>query len=271
MILLLNAFPTFAQQPDSASVVYHRPLFDFDPKKPPFKLAAEQLSNRNRLLRFSVLTGYREGVEPVSGFANFSSHGDKETGTRRLYMFNLSIQDMLTFGHYQSNRVILEVKNPSLYRYDPSQGPEYEWLRKNGHCFELLLPEGTIKGADVLIKELARVFRVEFSLKKRMVNALVLVRTSNKDKIKSTEKGEGYYNMRGYFNNVPINRLLDPLNKAGLPPALDETGYKDPVDLDLHLASWTDLTVLRRELQRYDLDIKEEKREVEMFVIKEIN
>jgi len=271
LFLQLGISSSSAQDMDTTAVSYRRPLFDFDPLKCPFKLDQEQKLNKNYFLRMSILTGYREGVEPIKGLANFKTNGDKENGTRRFYMYNLSIQDMLTHGFYNSSRVVLEVKDPSRYRYDPSQGSEYEWLRKNGHCFEFILPSGVINGVQPLEKELCRVFGVEIGLKKRMVNALVLVRTSRIDKISSSKIGESGYDDYGRFRNVPIDRLSSMLYLAGLPPMVDETGYKDPVDLDLKITSWKNLPALRKALQRYDLDLKEEKREFEMFVITEID
>jgi len=268
VIFSLSIISVFAQKQDTIS--YRKPLFDFDPIKPTFKLTGEQISNKNRFLRFSIVSGYREGVEPIRGFVNFAATEDKATGTRRLYMYNLSIEDMLTYGFFKSNRVILEVKNPSKYRYDPSQGSKDKWLRENGRCFELVLPIGITLREEFLIDELSRVFGVKCGLQKRLVNALVLTRTSKLDKIKSLEKGVGSYDEHGYFNNVTLDRLASAIYEAGLPPMVDETGYKNPVDLNLNLKSLNDLAGLKRELHRYDLDLKEEKREVEMFVITEI-
>jgi hypothetical protein len=270
-LLLLSTWQIKAQEKDSASFVYRKPLFDFDYKKTPFKLENEQLVNKNRFLRFSVLTGYREGVEPVKGFANFGGYTDTLTGTRRVYMYNLSIQDMLTHGMLGPNQVVLEVNDPSKYRYDPSYGSKESWLRKNGNCYEFMLPAGTIQDIKVVEDDLANILGVKFGNEKRLVKALVLVRTSNIDKIKATGKGNRGYDMLGHFINVPINRIGHALYEAGMPPFVDETGYKDAVDLNLNIKSWTDLPTLRLELQRYDLDLKEEMREVEMFVITENN
>ena len=75
-----------------------------------FILSEEQSLNKNGFLRFSVLTGYREGVKPVSSGSNFTGFTDTVSHTRRLYMFNLSIVDMLTHGFEDPNHVILEVK-----------------------------------------------------------------------------------------------------------------------------------------------------------------
>ncbi|MBB5637835.1 hypothetical protein HDF26_000836 [Pedobacter cryoconitis] len=270
---LINVLATLAQEPDTSHITYRKPLFDFNPLKPTFKLDKEQLINKKRFLRFSLLTGYREGVVPIKGLTNFASTTDVISGIRILYMYNLSIQDMLTYGMYQSNRVVLEVKDPSHYHYDPTQGLERQWLRKNAYCFELALPIEKFNSNTIILDELSRIFGVECGLKKRLVNALVLVRTSEKDKIKSKGIGVDTYDKTGHFNNISIadDRFGDYLYKSGMPPVVDETDYKGPVDMDLNISDWTNLAEVRKALNRYDLDLKEEKREVLMFVITELN
>jgi len=272
-LFLINTLITSAQEPDTIHLSYHKPLFSFYQLKSTFKLEKEQLSNKRRFLRFSLLTGYREGVDPIKGFANFAVTTDVISGIRTLYMYNLSIQDMLTYGFYQSNRVVLEVKDPSHYHYDPTQGSERQWLRKNAYCYELALPIEKLNSNTVLLDELSRIFGVECGLKKRLVNALVLVRTSDKDKIKSKRIGTGTHDKTGHFNNIPIadNRFGSYLYESGMPPVVDETGYKGPVDMNLNISDWTNLVEVRKALNRYDLDLKEEKREVLMFVITELN
>lgn len=257
------------QRIDTSKINQHKLLFDFEYKRPIFKLEDEQSSNLNRWLRFSVLTGYREGLKPIKGGANFDAYKNGENGTTRAYMINLSIQDMLTLGNYKSNRVILDVKDASKYRYDPVYGPEIEWLKKNGHCFEMLMPSAIFKGVKTLVEELSDVFNVKTGKEKRLVQTLVLVRLSNNDKIMSKRKGTSGYDGHGNFNNVPLSYLSIPMDSVGLPPFVDETGYKEMIDLNLKLSDWKDISKLRKELRRYDLDIKEEKRELMMFVITE--
>lgn len=111
-----------------------------------FKLQGEQLSNKNGFLRYSALTGYREDVTPIKADfnSNFKTEFNVETGTQRIYMYNLSIQDMLTHGLRKSSSVLLEVNDPSKYRYDPAYGDEKEWLRKNGYCYELVIDRKSV-------------------------------------------------------------------------------------------------------------------------------
>lgn len=139
---------------------------------PFFKLENEQLANDHKHLSYSVLTGYREGLTSVKGpfNTNFKGFSDQKAGTRRIYMVNLSIQDLLTHGMINSDRVILEVKDPSKYRYDPGYGSETEWLRKYGYCYELLLPLGQLKGVQFINDELSRLFKLKCSFQKRLVD-----------------------------------------------------------------------------------------------------
>ncbi|SEB21651.1 hypothetical protein SAMN05443550_1216 [Pedobacter hartonius] len=269
-LYLFSSIGLYAQQKDMPDSIYRRPLFDFDIIRPVFKFNKEQQSNTNRFLRYSVLTGYREGVEPIKGWANFAGYTDTLTGTRRLYMFNLSIEEMLTHGMKKTSQVLLEVKDPSKYRYDSTQGSKDAWLKKNAHCYELLLPVSAITSSKQLEDDLAKTLGVRFGIEKRFVNALVLIRTSNKDKIKSSGKEKPETDMKTYFRNVLVNYLAYPLMDADMPPMVDETGYKDHVDLILNISDWKDLVAVRKALRKYDLDLKEEKRELEMFVITEI-
>jgi len=258
-----------AQDIGKASNSNPRPLFDFVATKPPFNFTDEQQANKNRMLRFVILTGYREGVEPVRGLANFTSYADKKNGTAKTYMYNLSIQDMLTFGFYNSSRIILEVEDPKKYRYDISQGDYLTWMRKNAHCFEMMQPLGAIRDAEVIKSELARLFNVKFGLQKKLVDVLVLTRTSDKDKLKSVGNGAPEYDLSGHLNNIKLDRLSTIFYEAHFPPLVDETGYTNPVDMDLHFDSKIGIEGLRKELKRYDLDIQPGKREFEMFVITE--
>ena len=156
---------------------YIKPLFAFDVDKPLFVFTREQAANENRLLRYYCLTGYREGVQPTVGQFNvaFGVTVDKPIGTRRIYMYNVSLVEMLTHFHDKEDQVVLEVKDPSKYRYLPEYGPKADWMRKNARCFELMIPEGTLQGSTLTQKGtidtvLADVLNLKFNYEKRLVN-----------------------------------------------------------------------------------------------------
>ena len=146
-MLVITLFRVSAQT-DTSVYAYQKPLFDFDQDRPTFKLENEQLSNKNKFLRASVLTGYREGVKPVDGgMLNFIGYTDPVTGTRRIYMYNLTIEEMMVHNTEWNpqSKVILEVKDPSRYRYDPKFGSKEAWMRKNAYCFEYTMPDGMMR------------------------------------------------------------------------------------------------------------------------------
>lgn len=164
-MLLAAGFTVSAQ--DTEGLAQPKELANFDYQKPLFKLP-EQPDKR---LRYSLLTGYQEGVEPLRGSfnANFKAFIDKEKGTHRISMYNLSIQEMFTHGLWPVANVILEVKDPSIYRYVPAYGDEKAWLRKNGWCYELMMPVGVIKGIRIVEEELESFFKVKCSREKRTI------------------------------------------------------------------------------------------------------
>lgn len=248
---------------------------DFKPGNPVFKLQSEQLMNKNRRLYFTVLTGYRAVAKPFYGTAglNFNNYRDSVNGTQRLAMYNLSIPEMLSHFPVNPHKLFLEVKDPSKYVYDSKYGSKEDWIKKNTYCYEWVAPIGTLS-VNLLNSSLARLFDIQFGLEKRMVPVLVLFRTSQIDKLKSAGKGESKYDEAGNFNNKPIseNRFSSQMDITyEMLPVVDETGYKGPVDMQLNIKDWRNLAEVRKALQRYDLDLKEGKREIEVLVIKEIN
>jgi len=261
---LLTINSVRAQQQADAGVTVTLTAFDY--QKPTFKLEDEQQENTNRWLRYSLLSGYREGVAPIKGMANFKSFDDSIQRTSRIGMYNLSLQDMLTHGFFTSSRVILEVKDPSQYRYEAKYGDKLDWMRRNARCFELLLPSGAFGGSANLEKELAHVLGVTISIQNLLVDALVLVRTSNHDKVKSSG-AKSLNDGKGKLINLPLDQLVRLIEQAVILPVVDETGYTNEVDLDLGIKSWTDIVAVRKALSRYDLDLQPVKRNLRMFVI----
>lgn len=260
-----------AQQ--NSSFTYRKPLFDFRYDKPVLELRDEQKANTNRLLRFSALSGYREGVKPIVGQqdSNFAMDYDKQLQTYRYVMMNLSIQDMFIGFPTDPNDMILEVKDPSKYRYIPAYGDKDAWMRKNAYCFEYMVPRGIIN-SDLIREELENYFGVKVEFQSRKLKTLILVRTSSVDKIKSDNKGVRSDGKDGYLKNSGLYFLIYNLNKvANMPKVFDETNYTDAVDMDLKVKDWSDIPALRKALAAYDLDLKEEVRERNIWVLKEVN
>ncbi|MCC8425952.1 DUF3738 domain-containing protein [Mucilaginibacter sp. UR6-11] len=274
-MLSLIVFQAQAQK-DTTGFVYRKPLFDFDYAKPVFKLDTQQEANIDRLLRFSVFTGYREGVEPVHrefGF-NMATQENREQGTIRQSIYNASIVEMLTHGFEtpMQSRILLEVKDPSAYRYLPAYGNKQAWLRKNAYCYELLVPRAafSVRKVKMIEDDVAQHFNISFGYETRKVKTLVLVRTSGLDKLKPSGSSEPVFGKSGVFRNVGLGYLTQAVEKTGLTPVVDDTGYPGAVDIDLGSVDYSNTQLLRLALSKYDLDLKEDMRELKIFVIKEL-
>ena len=257
-------------QTDGSSYGYVKPLFDFNPQQPLFAFNAEQRQNQSYYLRYWALTGYREGVASTSGpfGTSFSGINDTIAGTRRIYMYNLSIVEMLTHYIGNNDRVLLEVSDVSKYRYLPEYGPKELWLRKNGRCFEMMLPKGTIEGMTTIDPFLSIALGISFSRERRRVKTLVLSRNGTGDDFKSEKKGVPGEDRKGRFNQATFQNLGKLLTGEVL-PFIDETRYQGLVDLEMDIRDWKNLKAVNKELRRYALEVKEEMRELDMLVVTE--
>jgi hypothetical protein len=272
MILLCCMFGFTARgQGEKPVMQYTRPLFDFDTQKPLFSFNPEQRANANRYLRYHALTSYREGVPSTAGpfGVSFGTVDDPALGTRLLYMYNLSIAEMVSHRAGEYDRIIFEVKDPLRYRYVSSYGPRAEWLKKYGFCFEVLLPVGNmdLRLVDTL---LSKALGISWGLQKRTVNALVLYRLSKAEKFKSKNNGMPGFDGRKTFLRINFEALGQAMAADGR-PFIDETQYRGLADVVLEVKNPKDLAEINRQLKRYDLAVKEESRELKMLVVKELN
>lgn len=265
-LLLIGSYSRAQQD----TIVYRKPLFGFDPTQPTFKLEGEQLSNSNRFLRFFTTSGYREGVPSTIGPFGFKGNweNDLTAGTSRYYCVNRSIEEILTQGLKPQSKVILEVKNPKMYRYDSDHGPELELMRKYARCVELTVPIGVFGNFSPTQRLLEYAFGVETFTEDRLVQVYVLKRSSDKDKIKSMGAGQYLDLERGKFTNASLGWITEAVKQYYI--VIDETGYKSTVDLDLQISNWRDIPAVQRALARYDLNLTTEKRMQGMFVIREV-
>lgn len=266
ILLIITTLKIKAQ--DSLSVEYVQPLFDFNGSKPLFNLSDEQKDNKNRFLRFYAFTGYREGIEPVKrafGF-NMDTQPDEAQGTINQRMYNLSIVEMLTFGMRKPSEVILDVKDPSRYKYLPSYGPKLAWMRKNAYCYELTVPRETFKDLKSVEADMDKFFNVIHFWEKRKARILVLSAADPDMEAKTIPKViEG----TGVVNLTEFEQLL--YEKASLILAVKLKRNDRLFDLgsDFKTASVFDLKKLQKTLRKQGFLLTQEERELDFFVIRE--
>jgi thiol-disulfide isomerase/thioredoxin len=233
---------------------------------------------REQILFQSLLSRYVEGVS-----SRFDVIRDKQGSVTRITMANGWVQFMFALAwsdetrYFSRNRIVLEVKDPSLVISD-KQGEAFKaWLRDHAWSYEVIVPpQLSAKVFEIMRSDMTRLFpQYIASVEKRAIPCLVLARTSDNDKLKSKQiafvNNADAYSLS--INNSGIqllvsqlNHYLQHLNK----PVIDETGYKGNVDinLDARLSSVDDL---RKALKAYDLDLIEKKQDIEVLVIRDAN
>lgn len=269
-------------------------FFLFNGKKQAlFQLNENQIDTNSSPIHYAAIQGYKEGVnsEGLSGGSGIIKDFKKKT--IRFFSLNQPIYTayMLTWGNlikmqslvkpilsFAPNQVIWEVSDKSKYMYDHKKAYQAEWMRKYGICFESLTSDTGQTEFEVsksIIRDMDMLLGLHVRWEKRKEKVLVLIRTSKEDKLNGKhliKKDNGLKNKHKQFKDVPLSQLIYTLNQQEKNPYIfDETAYKNLVNIKLNISSWTDIPSIRRELNKYDLDLKEEERDVDKFILSETN
>ncbi len=171
---------------------------------------------------------------------------------------------------FNTMRTVLEVQDSALLNLISKDNGEFE--THNLYNYEMVVPE---EKADSLffyiLEDLNRFSDYTATIELRNVECLVLKRISNKDKIK-TKGGKPkctFPSSPSILTNQKLKVMINMLSdvESIKLPIVDETGYTDNVDLEL--SGVKDIVQLKNELNRYDLDLINAKRSINMLVIKD--
>ncbi len=247
---------------------------DIDRERPLF--LSEHFSNDLKLKSFSIFAkGYYPGLPSGGGFKKTKDgkvYGRQITNATMMDIYSPILYDLFNRNGEKFNlkRSIIEVKAPALLKLIAK--PDSTFENYNLYNYELIVPEGKADSLyNYMLADLNRYSDYTGSIEKHMEDCLVLVRTSNKDKIKS-KGGKSQFNYSTSYSiliNRPISYMLNLVNSDTITnlPIIDETGYTDKVDMEISGAK--DLASLKKELNRYDLDLIPAKRNLNMFVLKD--
>ena len=181
---------------------------------------------------------------------------------------NRNILSLYTLAYKVSlpgSRYILEVENPSEWA---SNDWTDVWIRKNTYCYEVIMPISKKKDLDRIMQDdLNRYFGMTGKFETRKVRCFELVKTSFKAKqlmkeSKVTEVEDAYQS---------IEVLVHVLNRDGSVPTFNSTGITDDqllVKIDGREIS--NLQKLKKALNISGFDLVETEKELEMFVISEV-
>ena len=162
---------------------------------------------------------------------------------------------------FNEKRQIIEFKNPERRVED-----------KSLYNYEYIVPQSKADSLyPLMLENLSRFADYKTIIEKRKVKCLVLKRTSTVDKLKTkgSEMSFLFSLSKTNLQNTSLYALVNSLNAVPTIslPIVDETGY--PNNIDLTMGAISDLNSIRKELMRYDLDLVEAERVLDMLVISE--
>lgn len=192
----------------------------------------------------------------------------------------------LKFGE-DERRLIFEVNNfeqlqwSSKMEMSKSKDEKEAWEKQYLYTYDILVPESEAIADNAapfkqMLQDINRYSNYLINVEKRNVKCLILVRTSQIDRIKSTggKQLETYGEKKLVLSNYPLSRLSanlmfrPQLKQTFSIPFFDETGYTGNIDIAFQ-TNPQNLNELKKELQNYDLDLIEAEREIDMFVIRD--
>ncbi|TDE09565.1 redoxin domain-containing protein [Dyadobacter psychrotolerans] len=241
-----------------------------DEKRIPYDKEKSLLVNGNggdgsKLLYHSLLTAYTPGLT-----GGFSWKIDSLTGRRitvtncgRLWLYRIAYAK--PGSYFDESSVIIETKDRSALT-TVLYGRDYlDWLiNNNGFCYELIVPASFQKKTNMIMQQDLKNFFPEFSasVENRTKKCLVLKRTGGTASLPASAGGKTEVKVDRFgwkITNASLALLVDRVNQTQNPPLsiVDQTGYKNNVDLDLS-AGISDLTSLNRELGGYGLTLVED-------------
>ncbi|MEP7375989.1 MAG: redoxin domain-containing protein [Chitinophagaceae bacterium] len=182
------------------------------------------------------------------------------------------------------NAVHFDVSDSSKYMLPRDRSKQDSWLSENTYVYDLSVPKEKRKTIfKIMQQDLTRFFDLEVKIEKKKIDCLALIRISAKDKLKSTaEKAAFVYNgMKADslwgLKNQPLSIFVKTLNRVLNykidQPIIDETGYSGNAAIGISIESISpiNLTLLKKELRKYDLDLVPKKIATEVLVVTEKN
>ncbi len=230
------------------------------------------------ILGHSFISGYIPGLP-----AGLDIIKATETHSRKILLRNVPLTWHYRAAYSDGKKwfsdasIILDVKDST--KIEPPKASDYNsWISENGYCYELLLPKSLDAQVYPRMQEDLKTFFPDYEAFTEFRNrkVLALVRTSDRDKL-ATAGGTAKYKLTGLqasLKNTSLNMLTSQLNMLFLQhlptPVVNETGYSGKVDMELN-TDLSDVGSLNTELLKYDLQLIEKEKEVQVLVIRDKN
>lgn len=173
------------------------------------------------------------------------------------------------------NRRIINTSDASRYEYDNAYGYRDVWEHNNALSMEVLADSTATADElkDKLRHALDEHLRVTTCIEKRKLKCLVLSATGGPGNTSAPTTARDISIEQGAKDNHVRNGttadLVYELNLVqGMPPIRDATGGNQTIDLDLP-SNLLDIESVNKALAASHLQLKEEEREIEVFILEE--
>lgn len=253
----------------------------FESKKPLFGLDERQIDANSTSISYTAISDYREKYSSALLTGASGIVRDSIKKTVRSYFLNESILSAYVLNWMklvnqdnqikpsflmQPNQIVWEVADKSKYTYEKKLGYLQEWLRKNAICFEsvsLDTGQNDHQIHQLIISELNRLLGLHVRWEKRKEKVFAV--------IKNTAKFYNYLeNNQSTKQKYLISSLVDNLNQESNSPYIfDESGDRT-TRIPLSNANWKNFYGIKKILNNYGFDLKEEERVVDKLVFTEI-
>lgn len=227
-------------------------------------------------MNYALLSkGRIRAIQPGSGFHRINGivRGRQFTNSSLMNIYRGIAYEIFNDkgDRFSEKRISNLVKNPDQIDFTITN-QETEALLYN---FEFIVP---LQNADQLypnmLATLSEYSGYPATIEPRRKKCLVLKRTSTANNI-ATKGGtpiDDFFKKPALIRNKTFETLIVALNvndQFTPLPVIDETAYKGKVDLNL--GNISDLQALKKALQRYDLELIEEERDLQILVIRDLS
>jgi thiol-disulfide isomerase/thioredoxin len=201
--------------------------------------------------------------------------GKAMINVRLLDMYFLAMQHNQTFVDKNAEkRLILQMTDSSDFVFKHGKLSQEEWEKQNLYYYDIIVPRAEVdKLYSIILEDLNHYSAYYGKVEKRKVLCKILI-----DKKTPSISGKKEENQAIRFASLQKRRLknittseatieLDFSLRYIKMPFIDESNYKDKIDLEF-TEDRKDFEDIRKYLQKnYGLDIIEEEREIDVFVI----
>lgn len=256
-----------AVKKEKVHLIQKRDQMDFDPQKPLFVQGngGDGSDIKYRSFLSAGINGLGTYQLKTTAGPFISRWGLTNTDIRTLYIYAFQ------FDKYglSRNRILLEVDNPSSLVFKGDTEDQQNKL----YCYEIMTNEISQDSLWRLVqKDLNRYFGYTAGVHKRPVNCLIVTKVPNAKshrqmgvpQMNISEDGKE----KQFAFNKPLSAIIELLNTVLKYPVIDRTGLDENVDI-IFPNDLSNIAALKKAFNKYGFELREQRQEMDMFVISE--